>query len=123
LRNARSASAAMGPVVSNLEDTMAGPTTPSPAETEDQTLQAQAQRPWIAPEIMTRIELQRFLRIEKDLFYKVQSGAHPIPGFKIGDSIRFSKTAVLSWLSACPPYKVSPADWMKAKSSKAAKVG
>jgi excisionase family DNA binding protein len=68
-------------------------------EADDMTVGSHSFRPFDAPEVLSPAEVADLLQVEDSVVEEL-AGAGELPGRKIGDEWRFSRTAILEWLGA-----------------------
>ena len=69
------------------------------SEVDDVTVGSHSFRPFEPVEVLSPAEVADLLQVEKELVAKLAETGD-LPGRKIGDEWRFSRTAVLEWLGA-----------------------
>jgi excisionase family DNA binding protein len=68
-------------------------------EADDMTVGSHSFRPFDAPEVLSPVEVADLLQVDESVVEELAE-AGELPGRKIGDEWRFSRTAILDWLGA-----------------------
>ena len=69
------------------------------SEVDDMAVGSHSFRPFEPPEVLSPAEVADLLHVEEELVAELADKGE-LPGRKIGDEWRFSRTAVLEWLGA-----------------------